>query len=123
MKILAKEKRSAPLSDDIIYKLDSLSKSDDLCSLFKLLGDDGYSLKRYVLNYVQDHSEFRPNFAGNDIMDLINILNNSNIIDIESIDVVMTYNGIEVYGTAYPESCIFKLSFQKKNNNLNFKKI
>lgn len=123
MRILESQKRSTPLSDDVIYKFDSLSNSGDLSSLFKLLGDDGYSLKRYVLNYAKDHADFRTNVSGDDIDELFNILNNSDIKDIESIDVVMICKGIDVYGTAYPDSNIFRLSFQKKNNNVNSRNI
>lgn len=123
MKIIKKEIRSSPLSDDVVYKLDSLANSEDLCSLFELLMNDGYSLKRYVLNYVHDHADFRANVAGDSIDELFNILNNSNVIDIESIDVIMRWQEIDVYGTAYPESNIFRFSFQKKNNNVNSRKI
>lgn len=123
MKILEKHKRTTPLSDDVIYKLDSLSKSEDLRSLFELLTKDGYSLKKYVLNFVQDHTEFRFNLSGDNMLELFNVLNNGNITDIESIDVIMMWQEIDVYGTVYPESNVFRLSFQKKNNNVNSRKI
>lgn len=123
MKILSEQKRSTQLSDDVIYKFDSLFDAQNLMEMFRLIFEHGYTLKRYVLNFVQDHVSLNSSLSGNSDLELFNILNNCDFEELESIDLVISHKEIEIYGTVYPDANIFRISFPKKNNNVNYKRI